>query len=283
MLKHAGTPAHRLPRLSGPSAARDARRQNHQRRLPQQPPLKPRTRLDLWPSRVESAGHECPQTKSAEPFVSESTTRAQSTRGSGRSRDRSTSRLSNGGGGIRSSAQRTRKDLVQRAKRAGLRTERSEGRPPPFGRRREDERGPTSGRAGWSRRAMSARRRSLRNRSCRSQRPGHKAPEGAAAAATAQHRDSQTVGEGFALPRSGRVKTSSSARSARDCGPSAARDAPRRLGGAGRTNAARPLVEPGEVLPATLKRWGRDSNPRDPDGSAGFQDRYIQPLCHPTS
>ena len=34
--------------------------------------------------------------------------------------------------------------------------------------------------------------------------------------------------------------------------------------------------------PQCSKRWERDSNPRDPDGPTGFQDRRIQPLCHPT-
>ncbi len=30
------------------------------------------------------------------------------------------------------------------------------------------------------------------------------------------------------------------------------------------------------------KRWGRDSNPRGTEAPTGFQDRRIQPLCHPT-
>jgi len=32
----------------------------------------------------------------------------------------------------------------------------------------------------------------------------------------------------------------------------------------------------------TPKRWGWDSNPRDPEESAGFQDRCLRPLSHPT-
>ena len=31
-----------------------------------------------------------------------------------------------------------------------------------------------------------------------------------------------------------------------------------------------------------LWRMGWDSNPRDPLGPAGFQDRYLQPLGHPS-
>ena len=30
------------------------------------------------------------------------------------------------------------------------------------------------------------------------------------------------------------------------------------------------------------QRWGRDSNPRYAEAYTGFQDRRIQPLCHPT-
>ena len=41
------------------------------------------------------------------------------------------------------------------------------------------------------------------------------------------------------------------------------------------------------AIPATegvdKQRWGRDSNPRYAEAYTGFQDRRIQPLCHPTS
>ena len=39
-----------------------------------------------------------------------------------------------------------------------------------------------------------------------------------------------------------------------------------------------PAVGDGDHLPEKRRRW--DSNPRDPCGPTGFQDRRIRPLCH---
>ena len=48
---------------------------------------------------------------------------------------------------------------------------------------------------------------------------------------------------------------------------------PDRIGVEGSARRERPKAE---------KRWGRDSNPRRGGPLTGFQDRCIQPLCHPT-
>ena len=40
--------------------------------------------------------------------------------------------------------------------------------------------------------------------------------------------------------------------------------------------------EMGECLAGFLWRRGGDSNPRDPFGPNGFQDRRFQPLTHPS-
>src|SRR5260370_39799736 len=45
-------------------------------------------------------------------------------------------------------------------------------------------------------------------------------------------------------------------------------------------NKRRPQPRKGATPDFKLWRRRRDSNPRDPSGPNGFQDRSIQPLCH---